>query len=445
MSRLLPSAGAVSGWRPRTASGSAPARASSRRSTSSTSSAWPCPRPGARTSSTAFAPTTSASRGSRSTWRPPARRASRPRTGRGRPCPPASRAGRSRRSTTGADSGTARLRPGPRLVAGRNADPRRSLAGARGTSHRQVPQRSGVAASRASTAGTSSSSARPSASCSGSADIGTRRRGDRRPAGEEPRGHRAIEPPHDPRHLPRRPPRARSDGGVATGAGWGQHRMPIEGLYQTGGTTHPGARSPAPRGATRRARARRPRSRVGGGDRITVTDVHAHVIVAEIVRNGRNGRPVATRRVKRELEPAGGRAGRSRDSIDDARGGRRRDHPRLPGATRSIGCSRRGCRCSIPRPSRSHARALPDPERGSGGARASDADRIAALGAVPLQARSWPRRARLARGRRRALRSRGDGQRRRDLHRDPALRAFLGGGGAHLGRGPRAPHDAGLR
>jgi phytoene dehydrogenase-like protein len=22
--------------------------------------------------------------------------------------------------------------------------------------------------------------------------------------------------------------------------GWGQHRMPIEGLYQTGGTTHPG-------------------------------------------------------------------------------------------------------------------------------------------------------------------------------------------------------------
>ena len=29
-------------------------------------------------------------------------------------------------------------------------------------------------------------------------------------------------------------------GGLRPAPGWGQHRMPIPGLYQTGGTTHPG-------------------------------------------------------------------------------------------------------------------------------------------------------------------------------------------------------------
>jgi phytoene dehydrogenase-like protein len=29
-------------------------------------------------------------------------------------------------------------------------------------------------------------------------------------------------------------------GGLRPAPGWAQHRMPIDGLYQTGGTTHPG-------------------------------------------------------------------------------------------------------------------------------------------------------------------------------------------------------------
>ena len=46
---------------------------------------------------------------------------------------------------------------------------------------------------------------------------------------------------HDPRHVPRRRPHDRRRAAPLRPApGWAQYRMPIPGLYQTGGTTHPG-------------------------------------------------------------------------------------------------------------------------------------------------------------------------------------------------------------
>ena len=42
-------------------------------------------------------------------------------------------------------------------------------------------------------------------------------------------------------------------GALRPAPGWAQHRMPIPGLYQTGGTTHPGGSITGAPGATRRS------------------------------------------------------------------------------------------------------------------------------------------------------------------------------------------------
>ena len=68
-------------------------------------------------------------------------------------------------------------------------------------------------------------------------------------------------------------------GGLRPAPGWAQHRMPIPGLYQTGGTTHPGRldhrRARAQRGDGAAARSRtRPR---GGGGRCPTPRVQAAI------------------------------------------------------------------------------------------------------------------------------------------------------------------------
>ena len=85
---------------------------------------------------------------------------------------------------------------------------------------------------------------------------------------EEPGGHRALEPAHGPRRVPRRRPQlSRSAAKNRPVPGWADHRMPIPGLYQTGGTTSVGGSVTGVPGPQRRdGDAERPRTRPGGGD-----------------------------------------------------------------------------------------------------------------------------------------------------------------------------------
>ena len=78
------------------------------------------------------------------------------------------------------------------------------------------------------------------------------RRHDPRRADRLPGRSRALQPAHVARHLPRRRPLARHSGALRPAPGWAQHRMPIPGLYQTGGTTHPGGSVTGGPGATPR-------------------------------------------------------------------------------------------------------------------------------------------------------------------------------------------------
>ena len=118
------------------------------------------------------------------------------------------------------------------MAAGGDADARRSLARARGPAHGEVPVR------RSPTGSRSARRRRPTGSSSG---CGRSRRFDF--------DTRLVKAPEDIEAANEHMIRGTFHGGNRTypqsGAlrpapGWASHRMPIEGLYQTGGTTHPG-------------------------------------------------------------------------------------------------------------------------------------------------------------------------------------------------------------
>ena len=139
-------------------------------------------------------------------------------------------ASRATSSTTGA-SARRPLRRGRRMAAGRHAR-RSSTPRARPrATHGQVPS------ARRRVPGVEGGAGR-SASSSASACAGLRRRLAR--LVKTPEDIEAQQPAHDPRHLPRRRPHHPQSGGLRPAPGWATHRMPIPGLYQTGGTTHPG-------------------------------------------------------------------------------------------------------------------------------------------------------------------------------------------------------------
>ena len=178
-------------------------------------------------------------------------------------------AGRRTSSTTSARCATTATSTTSRGCSSR-PDARRSVARARGPPHGEAPQRPAVARRargmdrRAQgAAGRAPARARPRRR----AEPHGRR--DPRVARQEPRGHRGAEPPHDPRDVPRRRPHAtRRAAGCAPRRGGRQYRMPIPGLYQTGGTTHPGGSitgAPGRNAAIVLLSGSRTRPRGGGG------------------------------------------------------------------------------------------------------------------------------------------------------------------------------------
>ena len=210
-------------------------RPSCRRSTSSTCSRWRRPTPGTRASATASTRSTSACRRWPSTWARPRRRCSRRPTGRAARCRPASPASRRTCSSTAARCATAatwRTRRGCSSPARRWSTRR---------ARRTATTRSSSSA-RSPTASRRSAPSRRTASS----------RGCRRVAPGFARdviGERLIKFPEDIEAANEHMIRGTFHGGNRTypqsGAlrpapGWAAHRMPIEGLYQTGGTTHPG-------------------------------------------------------------------------------------------------------------------------------------------------------------------------------------------------------------
>ena len=183
--------------------------------------------------------------------------------------------GRARRLAAGHDRPRARaarrpLRRRRRVAARRHADARRSLARARGPPHGQVPQRAAVAR-RAPVDRRARSTGRPSASSSACRAVAPGFTDDAILASlvKSP-GTSRRQNPHMIRgtfHGGDRTHRRRAARCGPRRAGR-QHRMPIPGLYQTGGTTHPGGSITGAPGAQRGDRAAagpRTRPRGGGG------------------------------------------------------------------------------------------------------------------------------------------------------------------------------------